>query len=219
MQKSLIDLHGPEKVIQTLDPFFTENRKNRIQQTIDSRINHIHVAIESPADIYNAFAVVRTCEALGIANVHFIDAKNRGGNGKRTMLGTQRWVHLKRHPSFSGFSQEAHSYTLIGSSPRGSHTLEDIPLNKPLCLLLGNEKRGLSDEALSSCEYVYKIPMFGMVESYNLSVSAAISLYQLADRYRAKIPSLGDLSSMQKKHELAEYYLRCYGKAKAELLF
>lgn len=77
-----------------------------------------------------------------------------------------------------------------------------------VCLMIGNEERGLSDAALQACQWPYKIPMYGMSQSLNLSVSAAISVYDITRRYRAALsPRTGDLTAAEQRALTARYYL------------
>ena len=75
--------------------------------------------------------------------------------------------------------------------------LDKIPLDHPVCLVFGNEIRGLSPQAVRSCEHLFTIPMYGMTESLNLSVSAAISLYETLRRKRMLLGRPGDLTTEQ----------------------
>ncbi len=82
-------------------------------------------------------------------------------------------------------------------------------MDQPLCLVFGNEQAGLSARARQDCELCFRIPMFGMAESLNLSVAAAIAVHALAERRRARLAAPGDLSP----EELAERRARWYAKA------
>jgi tRNA (guanosine-2'-O-)-methyltransferase len=87
--------------------------------------------------------------------------------------------------------------------------LADVPVDRPLCLVFGNEQAGLSPRARAACDLLFRIPMHGMAESLNLSVAAGIALYALLDRRRAAIGAAGDLSAEQ----LADLRARWYAKA------
>ena len=73
--------------------------------------------------------------------------------------------------------------------------------------MVGNEHRGLSQACIDELDYPYTIPMCGMTESLNLSVSAAISLYDVAQRKRSTLSQPGDLNSSEFQQEQARYYL------------
>ena len=87
--------------------------------------------------------------------------------------------------------------------------LTAVPVDQPLCLLIGSEQVGLSPAARAACDLHFRVPMFGMAESLNLSVAAGIVLHALLERRRAHMGAAGDLS----EQEVAERRARWYAKA------
>jgi tRNA (guanosine-2'-O-)-methyltransferase len=171
----------------------------------------VHIAIERPYDIHNGLAVVRTAEALGVHHIHFIDAQMKKGQGKGTTKGTLKWIHLHKHPSLEVFLQQKGTNVLVGAAVDGSIPLSEIPIDQPVCFLFGNEKEGVSKEAQERCERLFYVPMFGMVESYNLSVAAAMTLYDYVTRKRAISGKEGELEGEDLLKEKARYYVRSIG--------
>ena len=204
--EDLLIKFSPERIIETLSFFLTEERKVRIDQVLEKRVKGVQVALEAPADIHNALAVTRTGEALGVYQFHLIDAQLIKGQGKATMRGSSRWIHLYRHNTLEVFRSKMKGFILAGASLDGELTLEELPKDRPLCLLFGNERKGLTSEAKAMCDLLYHIPMVGMVESFNLSVSAGLSLYQMM-RGKAE----GDLNHEEQLEEKARYYVRSIG--------
>ena len=207
--KNLIHQHGAEKAIALLAPYLTKERKARIETLLPNRMGSVHVAIESPADPHNAATIVRTCEALGAMSVHVIKAEDKALHAKGTTQGAFHWVNTHHHASLENFLScvRVDKLTLAGACMAGDTNLSDVPVDKPLCLFLGNEKRGLSTEAKKSCDLLYRIPMFGMSESLNLSVSAGISLYDILSRKRKITGKSGDLSEKEKATLRLKYYV------------
>lgn len=204
--EDILTEHSPEKIIETLGIFLTEERVRRIQQVLVKRVKGVQVALEAPADIHNALAVTRTGEALGVHQFHLIDAQLVKGQGKSTMRGSARWIHLHRHDTIEEFHSKMEGFVLAGASLEGDLTLEELPKNRPLCLVFGNEQKGLTPKAKKMCDLLYRIPMVGMVESFNLSVSAGLSLYQvMRDRH------VGDLNWKEQIDEKARYYVKSIG--------
>lgn len=205
----IVDTHGPAAVVEALRPYLTEPRRTRIDAVIAGRMQGVHVAIEAPSDPHNAAAVVRTAEALGALGVHVIAAEGKALHAKSTTQGAYHWVHTEHHASLSAFvsMMRAQGRRLYGAAADGDLTVEQIPIEGPVCLVLGNEQRGLSKEVRVACEGCFRIPMFGMSESLNLSVSAAIGLHDVLRRRRALVgPS--DLPLAQADRLRALYYLR-----------
>jgi len=210
---NLIQKFGPQKIIDSLSEHVLDQRKEKIDPVLENRIKSIHIAVESPADIHNALAIVRTCEAMGVCNQHLIGWKNRKQKGKKTMQGADRWTNLAHYDDLKEFRHSINQQGLIlaGASPRGTVCLDQLPIDRPICLIFGNELFGLSEDAEKSCDLLYQIPMFGFTESYNLSVSAAISLYDILKRKRSLLNATGDLTEEEKLIEKAWFYLKTLG--------
>lgn len=205
----LITRHGPDTVVRTLEGYVSESRKERIEVVLDGRMRGVQVALEAPTDPHNAAAVVRTAEALGALEVHVIGAEPGALHARATTQGAYHWVTTRHHGALGDFLHEvrAGDLFLAGAEMDGATTLDQLPVDRPVCLLFGNEQRGLSPEARKACDVGFRIPMFGMSQSLNLSVSAAISLYDLLRRRR----SLGeqtDLTPDERARLRARYYLR-----------
>ena len=129
--------YAPKQIVDTLSPFLTENRKCRINETLLSRIHSVHVAMENPADIHNALAIVRSGEALGISNMHIIREKPKNHRGARACRGGYRWTDLLYHPRFENFEDHIRQkgFLLAGACVSSKMKLEELPLDNPLCLL------------------------------------------------------------------------------------
>lgn len=216
----LIEMYGAGTIIQALEGFITPRRLLKLQEVISRRIGSVHVAVEAPSDIHNALAVVRTAEALGVTNVHLINPGTYRRSGNKTAGGTLRWASLRRYNNAAEFqgAMAATQCVVAGAAPGAAATLSSLPLDRPLCLLFGNEQRGLSEEALASCDITFSIPMFGLVESYNLSVSAAISLYDVLSRKRELLAADGDLTDYSAEKMLAVYIIKSMGCRGASII-
>lgn len=201
--------HDANDIIDTLAPFITEKRKKRIDHVVDGRLNQLHLAIECPSDINNALAAVRSAEAMGVANVHIIQPEG-GAKAARTITqGAFYWVNIHYHDNLSAFLTYAtdKGLAIAGGTVTATIPLSEVPIEKPLCIMIGNEARGLTSEAVNACDYEYTIPMVGMSESMNLSVSAAISMYDTSQRKRAHMGHNSDLSDSEQMEMRARYYL------------
>jgi tRNA (guanosine-2'-O-)-methyltransferase len=206
-----IDRVGSERAVAALGPWLTEDRRDKIEQLLSGRLDSVHVAVERPEDPYNAAAIVRTAEALGALHVHVVTAGETALHARRTTQGSFNWLHTYHHASLSELVTPLTSQgvRICGALMNGTHRLEDVPVDRPLCLLFGNEKTGLSGEALAACDLTFRIPMYGMSESLNLSVSASLALYSVTNRRRALLRAEGDLHGERLMRERARYYARC----------
>jgi tRNA (guanosine-2'-O-)-methyltransferase len=206
-----IDRIGSERAVAKLGPLLTAERVERIERTLLGRLDSLHVAVELPRDPYNAAAVVRTAEALGALHVHVVHEREDALHARKTTQGSFNWLHTHHHGELSEllFSLRSRGVKLCGALMQGSHKLEELPVDGPLCLLFGNEGTGLSAEAVAACDLTFRIPMYGMSESLNLSVSAALSMHSVATRRRAWLGREGDLEGERLMRERARYYARC----------
>ncbi len=208
----------PATIIEKLAPFVSESRKTRIKNVLDYRLASIQLALENPSDINNALAAIRTSEALGIDTVHIINAQGEARSARSVTQGAIYWVNIAWHDSLAAFLKATPHYFLAGAKMDGAITVGEIAIDKPLCLLLGNESRGLTPQAIHACDTTYHIPMCGMSESLNLSVAAAISLYDTSQRKRALIKKPGDLSTQNYLERQANAYIQSVAPRLAQAL-
>jgi tRNA (guanosine-2'-O-)-methyltransferase len=197
-------------VVTGLRPFLSETRLASIERVVAARLGSIHVAVERPEDPYNAAALVRTAEALGILNVHVVGAEDGTLHARRTTQGSFNWLHTNHHaglPDLLG-TLRARGVRLCGALMEGACAIDDLPLHAPLCLLFGNERTGLSPAARAACDVHFRVPMVGMSESLNLSVSAAIAMYVTSSRLRKQLGRDSDLDTAGLLRERARYYAR-----------
>jgi tRNA (guanosine-2'-O-)-methyltransferase len=213
-EEDILREFGAERVVECLTPMLTDGRIARIEEVLGRRIGGVQVAVEAPTDPHNAIAVIRTAEAMGLYRMHLIATEFR--KKRRTTCGSSRWVDLQSHECIEDFVQGMEDVLLVGACPRGKGSLEEVPIDRPICLLFGNEYRGLSDMARKACGYTFKIPMYGMVESYNLSVSAALTMQSVVGRVRRTVT--GDMSPEEWERARSLYYLRTIGLDTARLV-
>ncbi|MCB1119699.1 MAG: RNA methyltransferase [Chlamydiia bacterium] len=211
MLSALLNQYGQETICKQLAPFLTDQRKETIAHMLTSRLDSLHIAFENPYEIHNIMAGIRSAEALGIFNIHLVNANRTKKRPTRSVTqGTERWVHLHSHKDLSTLP-----HCLAAATPSGTLSLSDLPVDRPLTLLFGNEHEGLSTQALSACTHTFHIPMYGMCQSFNLSVSVALTLYDLQHRRRSHLSTPGDLTPTQITTETAWAYLRTLGHRQA----
>jgi tRNA (guanosine-2'-O-)-methyltransferase len=205
----LFDHNPPDHIIETLSPYLTDQRKARIESVISHRLDSITVAIECPADINNALAIVRTCEALGVSTIHIISAEHDARYINIITKSAFYWVTIFSHATLDDFitAMKNESRKIAGAIMSAEKNISEVKIDQSICLLLGNEHRGLSKEAKNACDFFYSIPMCGMTDSLNLSVAAAISLFDVTQRKRAQLKNHSDLSENSAQKLRAKFYL------------
>ena len=208
---AVIATHGADVVAARLAPFLTEARRTRIEAVLRARVASLQVAIEDPQDPHNAAAVVRSAEALGTGAVHVIGGRASSLLSRKVSRGTFYWADIRHHTDWDEFRAGLPAGMQLAGAcvDPGTVELAAVPVDRPLCLLFGNEQSGLSARARAACTLHFRIPMAGMAESLNLSVAAGIAMYALLERRRALLGAAGDLPDQ----ELAGQRARWYAKA------
>ena len=174
----------PESVIGALTELVTDSRKERIEQVLASRKRSVIPVIEDVVDPHNASAVLRSAEAFGVQEVHFIENIQPFLAAKRVTQGTDKWLDLVRHDStdkcLSSLRKRGYEiYVAAADGPNAVH-LHELEKKPKVAVVFGNEHLGASAELREKVDGQLAVPMCGFVESLNLSVAAAITLYALA---------------------------------------
>lgn len=167
--------------------FLTERRLSRIEKTIRQRQHSLAVAIENVHDPHNVSAIFRTCDAVGVPKVDLIYTIEKFPKiHKVTSASAFKWVEKENHSSVKSCFDKYHKsgYKIYSSLlDENSVSLYDLDFTQKTLIVLGNEHRGVSDDAVKYADETFYIPMRGMVESLNVSVAAAVTLYE-AQRQR-----------------------------------
>ncbi|MBR3773746.1 MAG: RNA methyltransferase [Alistipes sp.] len=177
--------------IDYLATFMTEERFSLFEQTLSMRTTYLTILTENTFHPHNAAALIRHCEAFGVQRMHTIETRCQFDPSQNISRGSDRWLNLVRHSSTSEAlsALKAEGYRLVATTPhRESCTPETFDVKRgKFVLIFGTEHAGISDEAMAAADEYLRIPMCGMVESLNVSASAAILIYQLAQRVRAQV--------------------------------
>lgn len=184
--------HNKTALLEFLFRFVNDNRKDLFMQNIKNRTNYITVVLEDIFQPQNASAVIRTCDCFGVQNLHIIENKNKYRMNPDVALGANQWVNIYKYHKEKNNSIKCiqtlkeKGYRIVATSPhKNANTLSQFNIEAGKCaLFFGTEKKGLSDNVLSNADEFVTIPMFGFTESFNISVSAAIIMYQLSKMLR-----------------------------------
>lgn len=167
----------------------TERRSTRIQRALERRQPDLTVVMENIHDPHNVSAVLRSCDAVGIPGVELLYTLEKFPRiGKKSSSSANKWLDRRKHTSVDAcFSQLRKEGFRIYATHLASDavSLYDLDLTQPAALVFGNEHRGVSDEAAAKADANFQIPMMGMIQSLNVSVACAVTLYE-ALRQRLK---------------------------------
>ena len=171
----------------------TENRQAKFKHTISKRQIDLTIVLENVHDPHNIGAVMRSCDAVGINEIYVINTTKMTQEqvlrfGK-SASGAIRWVTIHYFESVEAcFKVVKEKYQRILATHLGekSKDLYALELTEPVALMFGNEHDGLSKEALELCDGNFTIPQFGMVQSLNISVACAVTLFEVLRQRRLK---------------------------------
>ncbi len=171
--------------------FVSENKQNKFTEVLNNRTRHLTVVLEDIYQPHNASAVLRSCDCFGIQDIHIIENRNKYNVNPKIVVGSNKWLDLKYHNEQKENTiacindLKAKGYTIVATTPHKNDVmLPELPIDKPIALMFGTELDGLTDVALEHADVFMRIPMFGFTESYNISVSASLSLQSITDRLR-----------------------------------
>jgi tRNA (guanosine-2'-O-)-methyltransferase len=159
-----------------------ERRAEKFRGVIARRQSDLTVVLENIHDPHNVSAILRSCDAVGVLRVELLYTTEKFPRiGRKSSSSANKWLDRRPHRSVSacyatlrgeGFRICA---THLGGVPVSLYALD---LTGPVALVFGNEHRGVSEEAAAQADLTFHIPMMGMIQSLNVSVAAAVSLYE-----------------------------------------
>lgn len=163
----------------------TAERFARINTLLTKRQANLTVMFEEVQNPYNVSAIIRTADSVGINCVHFV-GQEKADLRKRTSMGSHAWVKSECHDTTVQAITALKSQqmqVLVTHLDDSAVEFREIDYTQPTAIILGQEKYGTTDEAIALADHSIVIPMVGMVQSLNVSVAAALILYE-AQRQR-----------------------------------
>jgi tRNA (guanosine-2'-O-)-methyltransferase len=204
----LIRQYGPDRIIEVLRPYLTEERVQRIEEVLASRLSGLTVAIENLHDPHNGAAVVRSLEAVGLTTLHVAEPVEQFQFSPAVTIGAEKWMRILRHQGFGACASllRGAGFRMYAAVPGATTDLDTVDVSKPAVMVFGNEHEGLSQRAMDACDGQVGIPMFGFTQSLNLSVSVAVAMFRLAERRRTLLGRPGDLDEQERAILRARWY-------------
>ena len=181
-----------EDLIRFLETVMVEDRIKMIGKNVNERTRYITIVLENIFQAQNASAVMRSCDCFGVQDLHVIENSNNYELNPDVVMGSSKWVDLKRYNSKDENTLDAinslkkEGYRIIATTPHTNDILlPDFDLTKgKSAFFFGTELTGLSDVVMNNADEFVKIPMYGFTESFNISVSASLVLNHLASSLR-----------------------------------
>ena len=171
-------------------------RWETLGKVVGNRTRHVVVVLENVLDRGNENAVLRSADAFGFQDVHLIcnneesAAKRETNRRKENMrnsrsdAGARKWLSIREWDNTKACLRDLASrgYCTAVASPSAARSVTELPLERKMAIVFGNEHSGPSDEVLEDAEVSFTLPMCGFAESLNVSVAAAITMYELRRR-------------------------------------
>ncbi len=188
-------------------------RRFYLEQAIRNRTRSLVVVLHGVHDPHNQAAVMRTCEALGIQELMVVteaDAPFRPSD--RVTQNAFRWLDLTPSPDFESAAAAlwGRGLRLLAADLSGE-PLTEIDFTPPTALFFGNESRGLPASEVAACDGSFSIPMYGLSQSLNVSVAAAVALHWAVEARRRISGESGDLDEADRAELRRRFYLQAAG--------
>lgn len=180
--------------------FRTPERIRKITSAAKSRQFSLRVVIENIHDAHNVSAIFRTCDAVGVPKITLLYTKETFPKiNKVTSASANKWIDIEKFDDVKNCIESLRNegFKIYASLiDKNAKNLYDLDLTEKIALVFGNEHRGVSEEMISMADELFYIPMRGMVQSLNVSVAVAVTLYE-CQRQRS-------IKGMYEKSELSE---------------
>lgn len=219
--------HLEEQDLAMLEPLFFEGylhennqhiwemilpkRLRRMYDILNKRTEYISVLTEAVDDGHNQAAILRSAEAFGVQNVHIVTGKTPFDPSRSISKSADSWLTLKKHQTIEGAIHELKNggYQILASNlSKDAVPIQEIDVSRPTVLLFGNEQSGISEKALELSDQDFIIPMEGFMQSFNVSVAAALSLYEVTKRAREQAGDIYFLNEARKKELYHQWMMK-----------
>jgi tRNA (guanosine-2'-O-)-methyltransferase len=160
----------------------SEHRLNRMRAVLHQRQPDLTVVLEDVHDPHNISAVLRSCDAVGVTRVHLVyRLEEEPKLSKGVSASALKWLQIERHETIEQCYEQlrTNGFRILATALRDDcQDLHELDFTQPTALVFGNEMRGCSEAAVDLADGTLFIPMMGMVQSLNISVACAVTLYE-----------------------------------------
>ncbi len=181
----------PSDAWRLLGGYLSDSRRQKLERVAHLRTRHLRLVVQDIHHPHNVSACLRSAEAFGIQDVDVVCLKEKFCPSS-VARGVSKWLSINKYSTIEACAQNlrALGYRIAAGMPceEGAVLLSKVKLEEPLAILFGNEHEGVHSEWKKHCDFFFTIPMVGFVESLNISVSNAVTLYELTRRAKEEIP-------------------------------
>ena len=213
-----IDARGPWPRIDSLEAWTTPARVARIDHVLRQRLASVTAVFEDVFDPHNVAACLRTADGFGLHAVHLVTNRYGARLQSTVAKSADRWLEVDHHATTAACIQalKADGFRLWVSDLKAERMLHDVPVAGRIAIVVGNAASGVSAEIAAAADERYVLPMWGMVQSFNLSVALALSLAAVVPARRAQLGNRGDMD-LERMWRVRRRWLE-HGLERADLL-
>jgi tRNA (guanosine-2'-O-)-methyltransferase len=187
-----MDIQKTKALIAYLETYITDNKREKIDRVLTNRTKHVTIVLEDLFQQHNMSAVARTAEILGIQDIHIVESRNAYAINKSIARGSANWLDMHRYKDVVTCMKQLKEdgYRIVATTPHArANTLPDLSLDHKLAFIFGTELKGITQPVIDHADEFVMIPMYGFTESYNVSVSVGLCLYDALTRlHHSSIP-------------------------------
>jgi len=183
-----MDVDKKKRLVDYLSQYTTQNKRDKINNLIVDRTRYVTVVMEDVFQPHNASAVVRSTECFGMQDIHIIEKRNIFSPNNSIAKGSAKWMNFYKYKDTTSCFKalKDKGYKIVATTPHErSFLVHQLPIQDKIALVFGTESTGLTQEAMELADEYVTIPMYGFTESFNVSVSVSICLYDITQRLRA----------------------------------
>ena len=200
-----------EKPQGTALDFLSDYRSEKIYACVSRRQPSLSIVLENVHDPHNVSAVLRSCDAVGVIDVHLVyhSGQSFPELGEKSSASARKWVLTHKHSSIDecyDFLRKEGKKILTTGMSNEARSLYAIDFTEPIAIVFGNEHTGVSEEAILKADGNMLIPQVGMIQSLNISVACAVTLYEAFRQRSLK----GMFDSIQMEETMLIDYLNIF---------
>ena len=189
----------------------TPRRLSRLREVASARLEGLRVGFDSLHDPHNVSAALRSCDAFGVQNVHLVASSTGAPTNRGVTKGCERWLTFHWHDSARACADALHGQgfrVLLAMPGADSPPVGHVDFSAKTALVFGNGHAGVSPEFEGVADGRFHIPMNGFVESLNVSVAVAVSVFHAAFARRAALGAETDMPPAERDALLAGWLRR-----------
>lgn len=201
-----------------LDEFVTPERAARFREVLARRTTRVVVVLEDCGNPHNAAAALRSCDAMGLHRIYLVTPHQEFQVSRRVGRGADRYLDLRVFETIDQTyaALRGEGYRILASDLAGENRLDVQELaglhhQQPLALVFGNERTGISTAAVAEADGTFVIPMVGLMQSLNLSVAVAVTLYSVRQA-ELDLNRPGDLPAEEQRAFYDQWIQRQYAE-------